>query len=124
MDVSPVNIAVIAAAVAGLVTVITTVVTGTIAIIRALHETRADIVTKVESNAAVGKTVGEARDKKLDRIEILVDGRYSQVLQELADLKQLVATRSGVADDQAEADVAQRRADSQAFRVAASIQVP
>ncbi len=123
------NAAVIAALAAGLATVIGAIVAGIIAVIKALHETRTEIATtkteiatKLEKNAAVSKTIGEARDKKLDRIEVLVDGRYGEVLQELADMKKALALATGLATDQVKSDEAQKRADLQESRVVASKQ--
>jgi hypothetical protein len=60
------------------------------------------------------------QDVKLQRIEILVDGRYGQVLQELADLKRLLAAESGLPIDKEKADAAQVRANEQAARVVES----
>lgn len=57
---------------------------------------------------------------KLEHIEILVDGRYSEVLQELADVKRLLAKQTGESSDVDRADQAQRRADDQANRVKAA----
>lgn len=54
---------------------------------------------------------------QLDRIEILVDGRYSEVLQELADVKQLLAKQTGAPADAESAQHAQRKADEQEHRV-------
>ncbi len=58
--------------------------------------------------------------KRLEHIEILVDGRYSEVLQELADVKRLLAKQTGEPSDKDRADQAQRRADDQANRVKAA----
>lgn len=66
--------------------------------------------------------VTSAQTVKLDEIHILVDGRYSQVLQELADVKQLLAVATGGAVDQRAATIAQQNADAQAARVAESRQ--
>lgn len=78
----------------------------------------------VTANAEVGAQVGQQRDKKLDRIEILVNGRYGEVLQELATLRQAVATASGRAGDQALADAAQVRATDQIKRVVQLVTAP
>jgi hypothetical protein len=59
------------------------------------------------------------QNAKLGRIEVLVDGRYGEVLQELADVKRLLAATSGLKVDQDKAAEAQTRADDQAARVAA-----
>ncbi len=109
--------ALIASLCAGLATLIAAVVAGIVAIIKALHDTKAAITEKLETNAAVSKTMGDVRDKKLDRIEVLVDGRYGEVLQELADMKKALALATGLATDQVKSDEAQKRADLQEFRV-------
>jgi hypothetical protein len=99
------------------ITVIGALVAGIIQIIRVLHETKA----KVEANTATLVDTGIHRDAQLGRIEVLVDGRYSQVLQELATVKALLATRTGTLEDRRSADSAQRAADDQAARVVASV---
>ncbi len=76
--------------------------------------------------AGIGKLIRQSQkiaetnkkqDKKLDRIEILVDGRYGDVLQELADLKRLFAENTGKKADMEKADHAQKKADEQTARV-------
>ena len=62
----------------------------------------------------------DAQTLKLGRIELLVDGRYGQVLQELADVKRLLAAESGKESDAAKADIAQKNADDQVSRVLAA----
>jgi len=54
---------------------------------------------------------------KLENIEILVDGRYSAVLQELADVKNLLAISTGLPSDELKANKAQVIADEQAKQV-------
>lgn len=85
-------------------------------IVKVLQEVKA---TKglVKNSAQVGATVGEARDRKLDRIEVLVNGRYSEVLHELAVLRQAIADMTKHPGDQVLADAALRRAEDQARRV-------
>lgn len=114
--------ATIAAITAAAVTVIGTLTGGIVSIIVALRDTRAKVAeTKVavEHNAELGRKAGAARDQKLERIEVLVDGRYSEVLQELADMKLLLAKSTGLRADHDQATSAQQRADSQHARVAA-----
>jgi hypothetical protein len=63
--------------------------------------------------------------KRTERIELLVDGRYGDVLQELADVKRLLASITKLPADQAKAEAAQGKADDQAKRViAATIATP
>jgi hypothetical protein len=107
-----VNAVTIAAIVTGIITVIGALTTAIISIITTVNKTK-DTVDKV-ANAST------ARDVKLDRIEILVDGRYSQVLQELADVKRLLAAESGKPSDLVKAQEAQIKADDQKSRVDAA----
>jgi hypothetical protein len=74
--------------------------------------------TSKKSDAIAATNVKQ--DVKLQRIEILVDGRYGQVLQELADVKRLLAAESGLAIDHDKAAAAQSRANEQAARVVES----
>jgi hypothetical protein len=59
----------------------------------------------------------DGQNVKLDRIEVLVDGRYGAVLQRLADVLVVMADRSGTATDRASAATAQNEADAQSARV-------
>lgn len=93
--------------VAGLVTIIGAVSAAVLA-----WQTKAKTVTIAETNLE--------QDVKLKRIEILVDGRYGQVLEELAEVRRLLAAESGLASDHDKANIAQQRADSQAARVTAA----
>ena len=92
---------------------------GVIAIIRVLAETRG-VKTEIIKNAATAAISGEHRDRKLERIELLVDGRYGEVLQELADVKALLAAITGKPSDLLKAQIAQTKADEQVSRVAAA----
>lgn len=84
--------------------------------VRAKQESRAT-KTAVEINASTGAAAGAVRDAKLDNITILVNGRYSQVLQELADVKGLLAAATGRESDRVKAELAQGQADEQAARL-------
>ena len=99
---------------AALVLVIGAIVTGVVTIISALRATKVAVETTVIADVK--------RDEKLDRIEVLVDGRYSQVLQELADVKALLAKATGLPLDEAKAVVAQTTANEQAVRVSEATQ--
>jgi len=71
-------------------------------------------------NQSIIKNVEEktlSQNKQLSNIEVLVDGRYSDVLQELANVKKLLAESSGLASHQKEAAAAQVKADGQKDRV-------
>jgi hypothetical protein len=96
----------------GIVTVIGALTTAIIAIIAAVDKMR-EVKTAVEK---VGNTNVD-QNKKLDNITILVDGRYSEVLQELADVKKMLADKTGLSSDLINAEVAQRRADDQSKTV-------
>lgn len=78
----------------------------------------------IAQNAAAGAVAGAARDAKLDHITVLVNGRYSQVLQELADVRRLLAAHSGLEADRLKADIAQQQADAQAHRIIAAATAP
>jgi len=104
-------------------------VTGIIAILGAITVMATAIITAwrtgsrvTEAKVAVAAVAAATthQDQKLDRIEILVDGRYGEVLQELADVKLLLAHATGREADTSSADSAQLRADNQASRVAAA----
>jgi len=108
----------VAAIGAAAVLIIGAIVTGVISIIAAVHNTRVVVDTKVAVDQVVAG--GVTRDQKLDRIEVLVDGRYSEVLQELADVKKLLAKATGIEADTDRAENAQGAADRQEIRVAAA----
>lgn len=76
---------------------------------------RAARVEKLTEKVAELNTV---QDKKLDHITILVDGRYGDVLNQLAAAMQVVARLTGTKVDQDLADTAQQKADEQNVRVA------
>lgn len=59
----------------------------------------------------------DKQTKQLENITFLVDGRYSEVLKELADVKALLATKTGRADDATRADQALIRYEEQEARV-------
>lgn len=48
---------------------------------------------------------------RLDNITVLVDGRYGQVLRELAEVKALVAELTGLQDDKDRAELAKKLSD-------------
>jgi hypothetical protein len=66
------------------------------------------------------KTVNDVQSKKLDNITVLVDGRYGEVLQELADVKDLLAATTGTKMDRLKADKAQTTANAQHDRTKAA----
>lgn len=100
---------IIAAGTAAILAILAAISTATVKIIHALRSTTA-IVAETQ---AINKT----QNKKLDKITVLVDGRYSAVLQEMADLKLAVAKLSGLPADKVRAVDAQKRATEQAARV-------
>lgn len=63
-------------------------------------------------------------DEKLGKIHVLVNSRYSAVLEELARVKALLAHATGLRVDKIDALVAQQNADDQAGRVDASTRTP
>jgi hypothetical protein len=83
--------------------VLTGLGTGIATIIRAARGTR----QKVDDAAKVNAT-------KLDTITtLLVDGRYAEVLQQLADVRWLLAEATGLSGDRTQANLAQSVASSQ-----------
>ena len=78
-------------------------------------------ITVFASAVAALKSV--STDRKVDNITVLVDGRYSDVLQELSNVRGLLADRSGLTADRVLAEAAQMRSDDQAARVAESLDV-
>jgi len=96
---------------ANIILIIGALTSSTIAIITVWRTGR-----KVDAVAA--QTSGQ--DVKLNRIEVLVDGRYGAVLQRLADVLVVLADRSGTASDRARAESAQSEANAQQAQVAAA----
>jgi hypothetical protein len=92
-----------------IVLIIGAIAAAVVAVIKALGENKKVIQTEITP--------------KLERIEILVDGRYSEVLQELADLKAVIADKSGTMVDRQLAKAAQIKADDQQARVTAAPKV-
>jgi len=92
----------------GTVTIIGAIVVGIVTIIRAIHETKKAVDVVKDTNIR--------QDAKLDNITILVNGRYTEVLKELASLRQIIATTSGLKRDQDKADAARALADDQSSR--------
>lgn len=121
--VAPVSVwtpAMIGTVIGALATLITTLGGTAVLIIKEIRATK----TVVESNASQGAAAGAVRDEKLGRIEVLVNGRYSEVLSELATVKHLLAQATGNPDDAASALVARIRSDDQATRLAAAAALP
>jgi hypothetical protein len=97
-----------------LVAIIGALTTAAVTILREVKATQSLVTTSAE----VGQKVGAERDQKLDRIEVLVNGRYADVLQELATIKRFVAESTGLEADHLAARTAQAGADAQRDRVA------
>jgi hypothetical protein len=85
------------------VVIIGAITTAAVKIINALHSTKEAV------DAVVG--INAAQSKKLDGITVLVDGRYGEVLSELATVKRLLAAESGLQTDQVAAEIAQVTSD-------------
>jgi hypothetical protein len=83
--------------------IIGSIVTGIVTIIKAINDNK--------------KIVQEVITPKLDKIEILVNGRYNQVLQELADVKKQLAIESGKVVDFIKAGEAQKNADEHSANI-------
>ena len=82
--------------------------------------TAVETKTSVESARKIGEAAGVARDGKLDEIKMLVDGKFSQVLDRVARLTRAIANTSGIQADIDEADDAQEAADKQRAKVHAA----
>jgi hypothetical protein len=109
------SVAYVAAVTAGIVAIITALVGGIVGIITAFRTGHKIDQTAVAVEAVSHETNSQSR--KLERIEVLVDGRYGEVLQELADVKKLLADATGRPADMQRADSAQKRSDDQSSRV-------
>lgn len=72
-------------------------------------------ITVFTSWVAASKSI--STDRKVDVVTMLVDGRYSDVLRELAHVRKILAERSGSTYDIERAKDAQVKADDQAARV-------
>lgn len=124
IDLSP---SVVATVTTAAVTIIASIATAVVKILREIRDTKQEIRTTkyvaaetqraVVQNARIGQDAGNERDRKLDQITILVDGRYSDVLTQLATVLQSVATQSGIPADQHRADAARGEASAQDTRV-------
>jgi len=97
----------VGAIVAGLLAIIAVLVPGIISIIKAIGETKREVMRTVE-------TVTDDQNKKLDKITVLVDGRYLAVLNELATMKEMFAHLTGLHSDKKLAQDARSAADAQA----------
>ena len=88
-------------------------------VVRAVGE---NVVSKAEAVAGTlaqkVESAARGQDKQLNKIELLVDGRYGEILQEMADIKAQYALVTGREDDRIRAEAAQKRADSQKSIVA------
>jgi hypothetical protein len=75
-------------------------------------------ITVIASLVAALKSV--STDKKVDNITVLVDGRYGDVLRELADVRGILAQRSGAEHDIARAASARQDSNEQEAKVEAA----
>jgi len=100
---------IIAAVTAAVLAILAILIPGILAIIGALRKTQDTV-----------KDVTAGQNKQLNKIEVLVDGRYGEVLQEIADLKLALSVATGLAADKIKAADAQTKADVQVERVRAA----
>ncbi|SRR5258707_15620995 len=91
--------------ISGAVLIIGAISAGIVAVIKALGENRRKTETIVQQN--------ERQLSQLNRVESKVNGRYGEVLRELADVRRLIANQTGLAADKAKADSAEAKADEQ-----------
>lgn len=89
--------------------ILATVIGGIIVQIIVARKTQAEVIDI--------KSETTNQTKQLENIEVLVDGRYSDVLQELASVKRLLAKSSGLQIHIDNAEKAQVKADEQESRV-------
>ena len=75
----------------------------------------AGAITVFTSWVAASKSI--STDRKVDNVTVLVDGRYSDVLRELADVREMLAEQSGTRNDQTRADVARHASNMQDAKV-------
>lgn len=81
----------------------------------------ADEVKQTVEKARVQSEVsGKVRDHKLDEIKMLVDGKFSLVLDKVAALTRTIADDTGLASDIAEANAAEDAAARQRDKVLAA----
>jgi hypothetical protein len=80
-------------------------------------KTAEDTKNTVDKARLTGEEAGQARDKKLDEIKSLVDGKFSEVLDRVAKLTRAIANSSGRQEDIDDADQAQAAADKQREKV-------
>lgn len=98
-------------------------ITATIAAVGGILTILGGILIQLRNSRKSGETAGAKQDAKLDNITLLVDGRYGEVLKEIAGLRRLVAEQSGLETDMKGAVDAQLKADEQAARVTAAAKV-
>jgi hypothetical protein len=72
-------------------------------------------ITVFTSWVAASKSI--STDRKVDNVTLLVDGRYGDVLKELADVRGILAQRSGAPHDIARAVEARKESDDQDAKV-------
>ena len=65
----------------------------------------------------VAATKSISTDRKVDNVTLLVDGRYGDVLRELADVRAMLAAQTGTQNDQTRADSARHDSNLQDARV-------
>ena len=80
----------------------------------------AEVKRTVEVSRKAGEEAGRTRDGKLDEIKMLVDGKFSQVLDRVAKLTRSIADRTGNEGDIADADEAEVQAEKQRDKVLAA----
>lgn len=77
--------------IAGIISIISAIVTGTLKIIAAVKTTRGVIL----QGQVVARSVGRERDRKISEIHSLVNGKMLAVLRAMVDLTKKEADRTG-----------------------------
>ena len=105
------------------VATITAVSTAVVLIIAAHAQAVSRIISAVKAAKGVAeetKAINQVQSGKLDNITQLVDGQYSAVLKELAEVKRVLADVTGRRSDRDGADAAERASNAHAARVNAA----
>lgn len=113
------DISIITAIISGIILIIGAVVTGIVTVIKTVSETKDKVVDATKQISKV-REINQNQMTQLKSIKILVDGRYSDVLNELARIKQLLADNTKLESDQDEANIAHTVAKEQEVRVSKS----
>lgn len=74
------------------------------------------VLVQLRSGRKEGQAAGAVREAKLDNITVIVNGRYSEVLNELATLKETIAELTGAKADRTAALAARKAVEDHRMR--------